>query len=153
MIFDIEHYETNYELLDSIIIESVKRDYSTHVLYSLPIKNIYKNDVIAVSSEFEVTQNNNYMAMIGSYLVITDKPYLTEGDIIVQANGFNLDNKIHHSVPMHFRQFMAKHDYLGTHYLNLIIYSSSTDAHKNDILLIEKNYGHLDAIVYKYGEN
>lgn len=146
--FDIQHYETTKELMSNIPIECVVRDYNTHILYSLKVKNIHKNDIISLSSEFEITQNNPYMVMIGSYIIITDMPYSAIGDYIVSPNGFNLDNKIHHAVPTHNRNYKSTRDYLGTYYINLVIYSASTDALKNDTLLIEKNYGHLDAIIY-----
>lgn len=148
MIYDIQHYETTKELLNNIIIESVIKDYQLHVLYSIPIQNIYKDDIVSISTEFEVTQNNAYMTMIGSYVILSDAPYSPKGDYVVQPNGFNLDNRLHHAVPMHHRQFKANKDYLGTYYLNVVIYSSSTDAKNGDVLKIEQNYGHLDAVIF-----
>ena len=116
------------------------------VLYSVKIPEIKQGDVLKVSTEFEATNDNAFNVMIGAKIILADSNKKTKGELIDQANGFNVTQNMHHGVVSKSRTWKAESTY-NDKYVNVVIWSLSVNAFPNDRLKIEKGYGHLDVFI------
>ena len=148
MEYTIDYYETQQELVSFVKIVN-KQPYINYIIYRVELTDLRKDDILSVSTEFETTQDNNYVVQIGSYVILSDDYNCSTGIIIAKHNGFNINHEIHHGVSVHFRQFLIKEDLEGVHYLCTMLYPASMAAKSNDYLKIEKDGGHLDAVLYR----
>jgi len=122
--------------------------YREYVLYSTKVENLQENDLLSITTEFEVTNNTGINLMIASSVKLCDSATSVKGNILISANGFNVSPSMHHGVMTHARQIKLNKDY-GDKYVNVIIVAASTDAKPIHRLKIEKEYGHLDIMVFK----
>lgn len=143
----IDFYETKKELIQYIALDTWS-PYTKRVLYSLPIEEIKKDDILSVTTEFEVTNNAGMNLMIASSVNLCDSPTQIECPQISEANGFNISPQMHHGVVTHSRQLKIDNG-APYKYVNVVIWAASDAAKPSSVLNIEKGYGHLDVLVHK----
>ncbi len=118
------------------------------VIYSVYVQEIKENSFITLTSEFEATNKYEYNAMIGSNVVLADCAECVEGINIDAPNAFNISPSMHHGVVIKSRQFQSKNNYYNK-FINVVAWSSADKAKYGDYLIVEKNYGHLDLLIYE----
>ena len=117
------------------------------VIYSVQISQLKKNDVVQVTAELEATNNHGYNAMIGCEIILSNNESDTDGELIDQANAFNISQNMHHGVVSKTRNWISKSDYYNKH-INVVCWSTCVNSFLGDMLKIEKGYGHLDVVIY-----
>lgn len=135
-------YESLTELSHNISIYSIEKK----VIYSVYIQEIKSDDILSITSEFEVTNNHSYNAMIGSSVILTDCYQCVEGITLDLPNAYNVSPSMHHGVIIKARQFKSKNEYHDK-FINVIAWSAADKSKNGDYLIIEKNYGHLDVFI------
>jgi len=145
MIMDVTHYENLDERIAYLDITNAKK-----VIYSIPVSKLTVDDILVITSAFEVTNNNNIDVMIGSDVRLSDSSNSVDGIILDRAYTFNVTPGMHHSVMTHGRQYKVKENYFNK-YINLVIWSASDAALPGMKLAIEKGYGHLDITIINKG--
>jgi hypothetical protein len=118
------------------------------VIYSIPLSNLNKNDVLMITGQFEVTNTYGYNTMIGSWLILGDSKLSTSGVLIDVANAFNVTPSNHHGVITKARSYKINQDLKTVKYLNLVAWSASENAYSGDTIKVEQKYGHLDLIIF-----
>lgn len=142
------HYDTKIELIHQLTI-SDRMYYYPRILYSIEIDDLKENDILSVTSAYEVTNEHKFDVMIASNISFTQYIAEPSGMILDESRGYNISHAMHHAVMTHTRQFKLTRDYPGKNFINTVLWSASPMANKNlrDTLVIDKGYGHLDAVV------
>ncbi|MCX6191049.1 MAG: hypothetical protein NT109_02075 [Flavobacteriia bacterium] len=145
----IQHYNSgnSSELIATLPI-TPSSPYQKMVIYSIPIANLNTNDILQASCEFEVTNPYTYNVMIASQIILANNPTDITGIEITEANGFNVDQNMHHGVVIKTGTLTCSANY-PMKYVNVIGYSASTQALANHNLIIEQDYGRLSVLVFK----
>lgn len=78
-----------------------------YVLFSIPISVINKDDVLQITSEFEVTNDTLINLMIASAIELCDSETSTSGIIVDQNNGFNINPMQHYGVTTKARAYKS----------------------------------------------
>ncbi len=137
-------YETFTELNYKVPIYKIEKK----VIYSVYIKEIKEGSTITLTSAFEATNNHVYNAMIASSVILADCSECIDGINIDIPNAFNISPSMHHGVIIKARQFKGNAEF-NDKFINVIAWSSAEKAKYGDYLIIEKNYGHLDLMIYE----
>jgi hypothetical protein len=148
MDFDIQHYETNVELVDYIPVDKIF-PYRRFKLYSLDIESIKKDSILNVTSQFEVTNDTSLNLMVGSVVEFCDVYEVCLE--ITKPVAFNITPAMHHGVITHNRNYKFDQDYTKGN-LNIMVWSASSRANEDTQLKIEQDYGHLDAVIVSKSE-
>jgi hypothetical protein len=145
----MEHYNSgnSSELVASLPI-TTSSPYQKKVIYSIPISDLKTNDILQAYCEFEVTNPYTYNVMIASQIVLANNPTDVTGIEITEANGFNVDQNMHHGVVVKTGTHACSANY-AMKYVNVIGYSASTQALVNHTLTVEQDYGRLSVLVFK----
>ena len=143
MIMDVAHYENLEERISYLDMTNSKK-----VIYSILVPELAVDDILILTSAFEVTNNNNINVMIGSDVRLSDSSNSVDGIILDRAYAFNVTPGMHHGVMMHARQYKVKKNCFNK-YINLVVWSASDEAIPGMKLVIEKGYGHLDITIIK----
>lgn len=141
------YQETLKELVQYVKIEK-GIPYVNTAIFRLPLEDLQKDDVLHVTSEFEVTQNNKFVVQVASYIILSPNSDCQGGIIIARHNGYNITHEIHHGQTTRARQYLVKEDMPGIRYLCTMIYPASVLS-KGEYLTIEQRTGHLDALIYR----
>lgn len=115
-----------------------------HIIYSIPIK-VKKDDILQVTSQFEVTNSYNYNVMISSAIIILPTDQSRFPANITCPVAFNVTPNMHHGIVIKARQWKSLCDFEGS--LQLTAYAASDNAKSGDHLIVEKGYGHLDVVI------
>jgi len=143
--FAFNFYEDKIEKLSYIPLDT-GLPFKKYVLFTIYLKELKKDDVLLITSEFEVTNNTNINLMIASTIELCDSENSTNGIIVDPNNGFNINPQQHHGVTVKSRLFKINKD-MTDKYMNVIIWTASSAATSQDYLKIEPNYGHLDVLI------
>lgn len=150
MDYTIEHYETKKEILREIVISNNKT-YYPKTLYEVQVSDLNKDDIINITSAYEVTNNYKFNVMIASSVTLGSIGSTTLPFTIDEGRGYNVTPAMHHGCSYHVRQFKISKDMPGENVVSTVLWSASDAASPslNDKLKIEQGYGHLDVLIYR----
>jgi hypothetical protein len=132
------------ENINDLNISTINKE----VIFSVPIEKIDIDDVIQITSEFEVTNQYKYNVMIGSWIVLGNTPLAIAGILLCPSTAFNVTPDMHHGIVSKSRNYKFNSSYSGK-YVNMVSWAASDNSSPKDILLIEKGHGHLDVVINK----
>lgn len=141
----------NSEMTQNIPITNGSGDYAYQTLFSVALQNINQGDILQYSAQGEITDNAGITALLGSKVDLSNGPL--PSDMFYQIGfktGYNVTAEMHHAVlpPMTNSGYVFTDSYAVV-YLNVIVYSGSTDAKDSQYLNVNLGHGRLSGLVIR----
>lgn len=123
-------------------------NWAFRVVYSLKLTNIQVGDAISFVAQGAVSNKLAYNVMVASYVILGNSAKAIKGIEVVEAAGTNLNPERHHHKysDVGFYQFQKCFSEI---YLNAIWYSASDRAVKGHSIIVEKDYGNIQAMLFR----
>lgn len=115
------------QLVNHVKVYDVSTFENAEVVYSIPVNNLLKGDVIEVIVDCEFTNDLPYVvSIVGGVILADNKSQVMPGKIICSFIGQNVDNyTIHHGVMCRSGRLIVEKDIVSG-YVNFVVYAAST---------------------------
>lgn len=123
-------------------------NWAFRVVYSLKLTNIKIGDVISFVAQGEVSNKLTYNVMVASYIILGKSTKAVKGIEVVEAASTNLNPERHHHKYSDVGFYKFKENFNEV-YLNAIWYSASTAAQVGHSIIVEKDYGNIQAMLFR----
>lgn len=155
---DIQHFRTDQTKMNDLVFVNGRdypvfriknpfvENYQYLPMFSLEVE-LQPGDIIHMTAECEVTNDNDYEVQMGSGVAISEeelnmREVVLNGTYIAGLTGMNLDNKIiHHLLMTRAGSLTIPEGISGKRWIHFIGYAVSDGRKPDDFLLLER--GHL----------
>ena len=120
-------------------------------LFSINVA-LQPGDILEVSAECEVTNDNSYAVQMGSVIAISDqesdmRDAVVNGTYITGLTGMNVTNEIHHLLMTRAGSLTVPSGISGNNWIHFIGFAISDGRHPGDCLIFER--GHLSLVLFR----